>query len=368
MSDNLKDERKLPSLAWTDPLPTPEDIKRWRAEIGRIQKQLLDGNEHLKKFDNIDRGFHQKQLYAGPARVRVCGNLPEFLRFGPFKPASDGTPHTHNAVVRFSNGRGCPFNDSSFDVRGIAVKLIDQNGSPCDILATNKQTFARNPEQFMKFAAADAIAQTAGDQTGWLGDHAGDPAVLLFVLKEMLAGRFNPVETARIAAALFRDTILHKTRSLATESYDGSTFRTPEGYLAKIIFTPKGETEPIDADRTNPNYLTDEIQRQLTRNGKVEFTMHIKVFTGNGDAADASDPWDPSNQYEVADLEVGGNAEIGFQTAINRMAFNPATGFEPAVMSHARKEIYEESAKNRRAMSQEEAVATIKQYFRDNDR
>ena len=367
-----------PNFDWKDVVPTRAEQDRWNSEITDIQKTLAAGNANL---EGMDRGFHQKQLYGGLATVKVREDIPDFLKFGPFAPDKEGHPQALQAAVRFSNGQGCPFKDSSPDVRGIAVKMaVPGEGGKAeawDILATNKQTFARDPEQFMKFAKINAVSQTWADNLpGLLGFALGQAAAGIALTAELIESKFNGLvslfpgresvprendwdvtESARVGAALVKDTVLYKTRSLATEAYDGGTFKLPSGELAKILFVPEEGAKAKKVSRKDPDYLGTELQKQL-EDGPVKFTMQVKVYTGNGEPEKAHDDWEPAAVYSVADLEIPkGDSAIGDK--VNSMAFNPANGFEPAYMTHARKEIYETSAKNRGAMGQDEALALL---------
>ena len=369
-----------PTLIWQDQLPTEVELDLWKQQIGDIQHTLVEHNPTLQM---IDRGFHQKQLYGGIATVKVRSDLPKILQFGPFAAGSDGQPPMLDAAIRFSNGQGCPFRDAAPDVRGIALKMIGSDATPWDVLATNKQTFAKDPEQFMRFARINAIAQTTGTQLPESFEFlAGQSVAGLALTAELLksTGRklkrmlgikhtdvardWDATEAARIVAALTRDTVLHTTHSLATEHYDGGTFQTPDGYLAKVLFTPDPSAKAKPVNHNTPNYLSDEFAQQL-QDGPVHFTMQVKIYTGNGDSTIAHDDWEPARIFELADLEIplmDAKQQQAFSVLVNKMAFNPGNGFQPAEMSHARKAIYQESAKNRGALSQAEAVAAIQKF------
>lgn len=344
--DDVSYQSTLPSLTWTDVKPTPTQLEKWKKEIGDVQQTLAAGNKDLK---GLDRGFHQKQLYGGVATVKVRGDVPKFLRFGPFeKPDVE-----LKAAVRFSNGQGCPFKDSAPDVRGAALKLFDEKGEAWDVLMTNqKAPHARDPEQFMKFAKFSAVSQTQGQLKG-----------VAFGAKEIANGGFDGTESLRIATQLARDTVLHQVESLTTESFNGGTFRTPEGLLCKVVLTPVEGQQAASVDKRDPNWMTKELEAQL-KNGPVKMTLGIQVYTGDGkdpDPTDASAVWG-SPVYPVADVEIPAPGANGAAVSelVNKMAFNPANGFTPTSMTTARKDIYAQSAKNRGAISAKEAHDGLK--------
>ena len=344
--DDVKYKSTLPSLKWADKPPAPADVERWKNEITGVQKTLKAGNADLTE---ISRGFHQKQLYGGAATVKVRNDVPDFLRFGPFEKAGA----TLSGAVRFSNGQGCPFKDAAPDVRGAALKMFDDKGKAFDVLMTNqKAPHARDAEQFMKFAKFSAVSQTQGQAKG-----------VAFGVKEIARGGFDGTESVRIAGQLARDTVLHKVESLTTEQFNGGTFKAPGGQLCKIVLMPAEGQKAKSVDHNDPNWMGKELEAQLAA-GPVKMVLGVQVYTGDGknpDPTDASAEWG-SPIYPVADLELpkpGGN-KLEVAKLIDKMAFNPANGFEPTHMTTARKDIYDQSAKNRGAISQDDARAGLK--------
>lgn len=344
--DDVSYKSSLPSLKWADKPPAAADVARWKTEITNVQKTLKAGNVDLTE---ISRGFHQKQLYGGAATAKVRADVPDFLRFGPFEKAGA----TLSGAVRFSNGQGCPFKDSAPDVRGAALKLFDDKGKSFDVLMTNqKAPHARDAEQFMKFARFSAVSQTQGNARG-----------LALGVQEIARGGFDGTESARIAGQLARDTVLHRVESLATETYNGGTFRAPGGQLCKIVLMPADGAEAKKIDKSDPNWMGKELDAQLAA-GPVKMVVGVQVYTGDGknpDPTDASAEW-KSPIYPVADLELPkpGANKLEVAKLVDKMAFNPANGFDPTHMTTARKEIYEQSAQNRGAISQDEARAGLK--------
>ena len=350
--DDLKRSNSLPSLAWQDVEDTTTDKTRWKKEIGELQQLFVEKG----KLNEVGRAFHQKQLWGGMADMKVRHDVPEFLRFGPFaEPDQVG-----QMAVRFSNGQGCPFKDSDPDVRGVALKTFDKDGKPWDMLMTNQESsHARNAEQFMKFAKVSGVMQTDGQLAG------GKVAT-----KKILSNEFDATEAGRIALQLAKDTTLHKVQSLTTETYNGGTFQTAEGLLCKVVLMPapgNHDNVPHNVDKNDPNWMQKELEAQRAR-GPVKMVLGIQVYTGDGknpDPKDAHAVWEGAPVYPVADIEIPaagrGGDERKAAEIVNKMAFNPANGFDPAYMTHAREDIYAESAKNRGAISQDEALQAFKE-------
>lgn len=350
--DDLKRSNSLPSLAWQDVEDTTTDKTRWKKEIGELQQLFVEKG----KLNEVGRAFHQKQLWGGMADMKVRHDVPEFLRFGPFaEPDKVG-----QMAVRFSNGQGCPFKDSEPDVRGVALKTFDKDGKPWDMLMTNQESsHARNAEQFMKFAKVSGVMQTDGQLAG-----------VKVATKKILSNEFDATEAGRIALQLAKDTTLHKVESLTTETYNGGTFQTAEGLLCKVVLMPAPGNQanvPHNVDKNDPNWMQKELEAQRAR-GPVKMILGIQVYTGDGknpDPKDAHAAWEGAPVYPVADIEIPaagrGGDERKAAEIVNKMAFNPANGFDPAYMTHAREDIYAESAKNRGAISQDEALQAFKE-------
>jgi len=204
----------------------------------------------------------------------------------------------------------------------------------------------------MKFAKVSGVMQTDGQLAG-----------AKVATEEILAKHFDPVETARIGAQLAHDTALHQVHSLTTETFNGGTFRTPEGLLCKTVLMPAPGNQAAAADKRDPDWMGKELNAHLAQ-GPVKMVLGIQVYTGDGktpDPTDASAKWD-GPVYPVADVEIPRpDAKKGADVAnvVNKLAFNPANGFSPTHMTRARQEIYAQSAQNRGALTQAEGRAQL---------
>jgi len=93
----------------------------------------------------------------------------------------------------------------------------------------------------------------------------------------------------------------------------------------------------------------------------------VQVYTGDGvqpSPADASAVW-LSPEYELAELELptpSGAARDELPELVKRVAFNPANGFLPVHLTRARQAIYEQSARNRDALSPAGARAVWERF------
>jgi catalase len=275
----------------------------------------------------------------------VRDGLPPYAKIPPFH-----SPGEFVAAIRFSNGQGLPFADRAPDVRGLAVKFFAADGKEMNILATNAPaSFARDADQFLKVAEVLVSQQADGSLA------AGE-----VFLKNLFAGTFNPLEAARIATALARQTALNRPSSLATQQFWGSVVQLGD-YAVRMTLVPDAaalrETQGLpDAD----DYLRADLEARL-RSGGVRYILRLRYFTDEDRTSvnDASRSWDSSPvQVDVADVVLSeadddpaaGSEEIKrIEDAIDRMPFNPGDGFQGLAITRARKAIYEASAGGRHA-------------------
>ncbi len=361
-------EGGTPSVTWREEVPTAPQQKAWNAVITQTQLELSGINK------TVGRGFHQKQIFGGAARMKVNPSLPKEAQIPPFWDANAGKPVDLAGVVRMSNGQGCPFKDAGPDVRGLAVKLVDPNGKGWDILSTNRQTFAEDVPQFIGFTKASKEANLRGNSV------VGELKQAVVLTEEI-----GPVQATRISTQLAKDTVLKHVNGLATESFDGGTFKTPDGHLAKVLFTPvPGAVDCMtrhDVER-DENGLTTELYRHF-ESGPVKFRVQLKIFCGKGDELKANDRWEPSRIIDVGELSIpppDKAVDQKVQTLVNGMRFNPGTGFQPAgQMTHARGAqpgkngdylvdgIYKKSADNRLALDDTPAVLSVARGLGNGD-
>ena len=157
-----------------------------------------------------------------------------------------------------------------------------------------------------------------------------------------------------------RTTALHHVHSLSTESYWGSVVR-----LGNVAFKhslhphPQTSTEVVVAE-SGPDYLRDDMMVRLGR-GPLKWRLCVQLFADSMSTpvADASVTWS-SDLVDIGVLEIPGVPNAVTESQIDRLAFNPAHGFNPLGITHARKDVYEASARNRSARG----LATVEEARR----
>ncbi|HEY4220425.1 MAG TPA: hypothetical protein VGO62_03765 [Myxococcota bacterium] len=350
-----------PSVTWREVVPNASQQRAWNGVVTQSQLDLSTKN------GTVGRGFHDKQVYGGAVSLKVNPSLPKEAQIPPFWDAKTNKPVDLAGVIRMSNGQGCPFKDSAPDVRGLAVKLVDPQGKAWEILSTNHQTFAEDVPQFIGFT--DAIKQS---------QLADNPLVGQAKMGAVLLEKVGPLQAARITAALAKDTVLQSVESMATQSFDGGVFKTPDGYLAKIVMTPvPGNVACMSKSDMagDENGLTTDMYRHF-QSGPVKYRMQLKIFTGNGDELKQNDKWEPAKLIDIGELSIpppDKSVDAKIQAVVNGMRFNPGTGFDPAgQMTRARGAqpgsnvpegstagIYQTSAYNRRALADDADVLAL---------
>lgn len=120
--------------------------------IQQIQKALYGAGQRPALRD-----AHAKAHGCVEATFRVRANLAARLRQGVFRE-----PKTYSAWIRFSNGNGTPRDDHSGDGRGMAIKLMDVEGTKIPAGGEQERTqdfvminypvfFVRNAADYVEF-------------------------------------------------------------------------------------------------------------------------------------------------------------------------------------------------------------------------
>lgn len=125
---------------------------------------------HQKQEGKYRRGQHAKDTGCVKAEFIVEPNLAENLRVGVFKE-----PKTYEAIVRFSNGSGQLRSDKIPDGRGMAIKLLNVEGTKIlpdspdqDFIMVNNPTFAfSNVHDYRTFfSIRKFFVEKLGDELG----------------------------------------------------------------------------------------------------------------------------------------------------------------------------------------------------------
>ncbi|MHB2021325.1 MAG: catalase family protein, partial [Candidatus Xenobia bacterium] len=319
---------------WQNPAPTsPEDREKMLEGITNLQNQLHAAG----KVSSLDRGFHQKQNWGGKARVVFNDDLPKFLRWDALKNVAG---HEFVSAVRFSNGQGCPYMDSTPDVRGMALKM-NIGGQEVDLLATNSITFARDARQFMKFAEIAGTMQADGKIA------AGEE-----LASKIFHHEDNAKEAARMAFDLAEATA-RKVKHPAAESYWSQPMQVGP-YVGRFVFTPEsGANSKPPHFFPDHNYLRKNMETDL-EHGPIKMKISFEAFTDDAAIKDAH-IHGKHVTYPIGEVIIdkrpaqGRDAE---EKLVSEMAFNPEHGMKMAgTMNESnRGAIYEQSAHNRHAL------------------
>ncbi len=316
---------------WLDKPSSAEEIEMLVAKVAEQQRRVA-ASEHAHLDGRIDRAQHQKQVLAAFGTLRIGDGVPAALRQGVF-----AAPRAYRVACRFSNGQPCPFADPKPDVRGVAIKLFTDADVETDLLMTNEGGRSHTPDavQFMHFADV-LVAQIERGTLGFVSE----------LSSEVLSGKLGPVQAARTIAIVSKAT-LRRVDSLATEHYWGSVVRLGAAAI-KYSLHPHAETTPeTTADTSADDYLRDDLRTRL-QSGPVKWQLSVQLFADEESTPvnDASVVWDAA-LIPVAELEIPAMPSTEDESLISRMAFNPANGFEPLGITHARKAVYAASARNR---------------------
>jgi hypothetical protein len=323
---------------WVDQPESAELLASIAERVGDQQRKIAHGRP--ENAGCIGRGQHQKLLLGAFGTLQIRSDLPQLLRAGPF-----AKPGSYRVACRISNGQPCADRDQAPDVRGVALKFFSGQGQETDLVMTNEggRSHARNSLHFTD--VADILAS--------LQVKAGVEA-LRELSADMLHGELGPVEAARIAAILFKETVLHRVESMATEHYWGSVVKLGPLALKYSVHPARTVRAGTLGDKTQPNYLRDDLIRRLAE-GPLQFELAVQLFADEESTPvnDASVAW-LAPLISIGRIELARMPDADEERLIDRMAFNPGNGFEPLGMTHARKVAYAASARNRGALGSEE--------------
>ena len=129
-------------------------------QVTKMITDTLTAAHNANPNATVVRDAHAKHHGCVTAEFRVLGNLPAWAAVGVFKEA-----HTFPAWIRYSNGSGQSDKDSVGDGRGMAIKLMDVEGTKIldeereaktqDFLMINHPVFfVRNPVDYVAFTKA----------------------------------------------------------------------------------------------------------------------------------------------------------------------------------------------------------------------
>lgn len=317
---------------WTDAPYTDATSVALVERIGDQQRRIA-ASRASGLNGQADRGQHQKLLLAARGRLRIFDELPAALRMGPF-----ASPLSFTVACRFSNGQPCTFPDASPDVRGVALKFFLPENDEVDLLMTNEggRSHAADARSFMAFADV-LVAKIEAGPTGALRELA----------KALRRGELALGEVAKIGYILVKEVGLHRARSLTAERYWGSVVGLGPAAI-KYSLHPSDPVPPsIPLRAHGADRLREDLLRRLAQ-GPVRWQLAAQLFVDEASTPvnDAAQAWS-SPIVAVGELEIASPPTAGDEETINKMAFNPANGFQPLGITHARKDVYAASASNR---------------------
>lgn len=342
----------------------------------------------------VRRGFHAKShgclsgtLHVLTAEEQAAALPPEISSFPPA-----GTEHgvfanrgrDYDAWVRFSNGVGEPDYDLVPDVRGMAIKVLDVEGTRLvptdtttvqDFLMTNLPgQVAADPLTFMQFSAAQSQGPTV--LLRYLGAH---PAVRTQLFPQTDPSRLGSLLQADLSTLLHTlssdsdDAVLDRTdsppRGIARiiGNIGSEQFWSDSPYLlgdtAQVRFTayptPCNDGDelpprnPVSIPALRKNYLRERLQA-WARDHATCYTFAVQFHQDGEPINDSSAVWHGS-RIPVARLTMEPQV---FDTdernaACEQMRFTPWQGVvahQPiGEMNRARLAVYAASAMHRRA-------------------
>jgi catalase len=310
--------------------------RQFAPAINRVQRDIRS----LEGHSVFTRAQHGKMIVGTTnARFEVLPGLPDDLQAGPFRPGKQ-----YAAQVRFSNGIGFELAGSAPDLRGVAVRVIDDEGKEYDFLMTNAPfSHVRDARQFM--IVLSAATRQGGPMALWRLR-----AWRMSVAAVRVARRLGPGEALRVLRTIRRQ-ISRPVASVAAEQYWS---RAPFAFgpvAVKYMLNPDAP-----AGRGSAPDLRAELISRL-RVGDVAFDFQVQRYIDDAKTPieDAAVEWreEDAPPITVARLVIP-RQEIDpdSEAEIEQAAFNPwnsaSDEYRPlGSMNRARKLVYEASAKLR---------------------
>jgi hypothetical protein len=229
----------------------------------------------------VHRGFHAKAHGCLHGELEVLGDRDPQTLYGMF-----ATTRNYPVWVRLSNAQGTIGKDSSPDLRGFAIKVLDVPGDKIlpderdskaqDFLMTNQSaTFVPDAKGFMEFAY-----DTAHGRIAW------------YFTK-------HPIR----AVSILRETT-RKIPSLLTEQYwSGGAFRLGER-ASKFTVKPCSGLERTYPRHAPPTYLTDDlVATAASQEICYDFYVQFQLDPYKQPVEDSSVEW-KTPEYRVARLHL----------------------------------------------------------------
>jgi hypothetical protein len=287
-----------------------------------IEEMVKVAVERMKpQQGRIRRGQHAKATGCVRGVLRIRDDVPVDLRHGVFHRPGQ----SFQAIVRFSNSSETISPDSNVDARGMAIKLLNVDGTPAipgtdnrcqDFLAVNLPVFPfATPAEYLKFFAIRTMPLV------------GDPLAAAWI------ALFHPRSLASVVK------IISETVASPLVTYwSGSPYwlgppGVTGGHAVKYSLVPRFEgIAPPFHPKSKPDDLLSQALEQFlkTREAIFEFRVQLQTDPVAMPVEDASVEWDEaiSKPIPVATLTIGVqdiNSTEGraLAEACETMAFSP---------------------------------------------
>jgi len=313
-------------------------------QIKRVQAQIKE-REHAPF---IRRAFHAK-IHAGitdhvgitDAEFHILPDIPEDLRIGIFQPSA-----TYQATVRLSNASGAIQPDATPDLRGVALRVVTDQGNFHDFLMTDAPaSHARDARQFM--VAAEAMASR------WK---------IISLLK--LLGGLGLAETWRMIQALMKES--RKIDSLATDQFWSRAPYRFGPYAVKFTLQSSESAAGVSA-ALGENYLKEDFIERLLR-GSITFDFKVQRYVdevktpiedGTVEWKESDAPFEAIAQLVIPQQDLRTASARETEMLVDNLDFNPwntTEEFRPlGNLNRARRTVYQASADYRAGRSDQPA-------------
>ena len=310
--------------------------RKFAPAINRVQRDV----RHLQGQGKFKRAQHGKMLAATKnARFEVLPGIPEDLQTGLFRSGKQ-----YEAHVRLSNASSIEMPDSAPDLRGLAMRVFDDQGTAHDFLMTNAPfSHVRDAREFM--LVLSAITRQAGPTALWK-----------LQLWRMVVG------VARIARRLGLRSALRVARTIRGQTYGPVTSLAAEQYWSRapFAFGPVAVKFMLDPLAASSGGAAPDLRAELAsrlRAGDVTFDFKVQRFVDEAKTPieDATVEWkeEDSPLIPIARLVIPRQElDPASEANIERYQFNPwnaaSDDYRPlGSMNRARGMVYGASAKLR---------------------
>ena len=304
------------------------------------------------------RDVHAKTYGCVKATFHVLENLDPKYQQGIF-----ASPGQYDAWIRYSSGSTLVQKDGVDDARGMAIKLM---GVPGRKLMEDDGVPHAETQDFVMMNATQFFILNLPEYlvfTQYLGEGSNYGYFL---------GGFTPDLPEKNWRKLFNFSNYHpremmlamKTLKpppdslLNTQFYSVSAYKLGAENVVKYSARPCSEAKAADVNRSQPNFLRDEMTEHLKdRDACFDFMVQVQVPGKNMPVEDTTVEWSESDSafVPVARIEIKKQSFVENQETCENLSYNPwhsLPAHQPlGVMNRIRKPLYLEVARYRRSMN-----------------